>query len=125
MSRCQALKVGGGRCEGTAMTGHSVCYSHRPDLAEKRRRDASRGGRTGGRGRGAGGGELAEIKAAIRDVTADVLAGKVKTGTGAVVFQGLNSSLRALEIERRTFDTAALLERLEALEDRASRLRGA
>ncbi|MDP9476236.1 MAG: hypothetical protein M3R38_11250 [Actinomycetota bacterium] len=106
------------------MAGGGWCYGHDPSYAEKRRRNASQGGRTGGRGRGANG-ELAQIKDEIRRVTTDVLGGEVKTSVGAVALQGLNSSLRALEIERRTFDVAALVERLELLEDRADQLRGA
>ncbi|MDP9477343.1 MAG: hypothetical protein M3R38_16955 [Actinomycetota bacterium] len=109
------------------MTGYSTCYGHSPEKADQRRQNASRGGKIGGRGRGGGrgGGELQEIKHEIRRVTSAVLAGDLETAPASVGIQGLNTALRALEIERRTFDTAALLERLELLEDRASRLRGA
>jgi hypothetical protein len=106
------------------MTGFDTCYGHRSDLAEIRRQNASRGGRTGGRGRGANN-ELRELKAAVRGVTDAVLSGEIKTAAGAVALQGMNTSLRALEIERRTFDVATLLERLELLEDRADRIKGA
>ncbi len=106
------------------MTGYSTCYGHSPAHAEQRRQNASQGGRKGGRGRGANG-ELQEIKHEIRRVTAAVLAGDLETATGAVAFQGYNTLIRATEVERRTFDTAALLERLELLEDRADKLRGA
>ncbi|MDP9477553.1 MAG: hypothetical protein M3R38_18020 [Actinomycetota bacterium] len=106
------------------MRGYETCYSHRPDLAEKRRQNASQGGRKGGRGRGANG-ELQELKRDVRGVIEGVLTGSLETAPGAVALQGFNTLLRATEVERRTFDTAALLERLERLEDRADKLRGA
>ncbi len=126
--RCEALKRGGERCKSAAMAGSSWCWNHSPEKADERHRNAVLGGLKGGRGRGGGGrggGELLELKAAIRAVTDAVLRGELQTAAGAVALQGLNTSLRALEIERRTFDTAELLERLELLEDRADKLRGA
>ncbi len=127
MRRCAAIKGTGERCKGSAMPGAEWCYSHSPAHAEKRRQNASQGGRTGGRGRGGGrgGGELLELKHEIRRVTSAVLAGELKTGPASIALQGMNTSLRALEIERRTFDAAELLSRLELLEDRADRIRGA
>lgn len=124
MGRCEAIKPTGERCKGAAMPGAGWCYSHDPAYASQRRRNASQGGRTGGRGRG-GGGELQELKRAIQGVIDGVLSGSLETATGAVAFQGYNSLLRATEVERRTFDVAALLERMDALEARADRLRGA
>lgn len=124
MGRCSAIKAGGGRCGATAMQGYELCFGHRPDLAEERRRNARKGGRSGGRGRGAGG-ELAEVKGLLRELTDAVLSGEVKVGTATAANQLLNSRLRAVELERRTSDLNSLLERLEELEQRADRLRGA
>jgi hypothetical protein len=42
------------------MKGYPTCYGHRPDLAEERRRNASKGGKRGGRGRSQT--ELTDIK---------------------------------------------------------------
>ncbi|MDP9488082.1 MAG: hypothetical protein M3Q49_20220 [Actinomycetota bacterium] len=81
------------------MRGYSTCYSHRPDLAGERRRNASKGGRSGGRGRPQT--EIAAIKQQIRSVIAGVIAGKIPQGPGAVALQGLNTLLRAHEMERR------------------------
>ncbi|MDP9484942.1 MAG: hypothetical protein M3Q49_03945 [Actinomycetota bacterium] len=106
------------------MRGYAHCYGHRSDLADQRRRNASRGGRTGGRGRAAGG-ELADLKRDIRGVIDSVLSGELKTGAAAVSLQGYNSLLRACEIQRRTADLGDLMTRLEELERRAERLRGA
>jgi len=49
MKRCEAQKGDGSRCQGKAMEDYRWCYAHRPDLANERRRDASRGGKRGGR----------------------------------------------------------------------------
>ncbi len=98
--------------------------AHSPDRADERRLNASRGGRTGGRGRGGGGGELRELKRDIRAVIEGVLTGSLETGPAAIGLQGMNTMIRAIEVERRTHDMTDLLERLEAVEDRADKLRG-
>ncbi len=106
-------KPDGERCKGEAAPGAEWCYSHDPARAEQRRRNASRGGRTGGRGRG---GELVEIKAMLSDLTDKVLAGELETGRAAVANQLINTRLRAVEVERKVRETDDLLERLERLE---------
>jgi hypothetical protein len=70
--------------------------------------------------------ELAALKREIKDITKAVLTGELKTGPAAVGLQGFNTLLRAIEVERRTFDMSSLLERMDELEARAERvLRGA
>jgi hypothetical protein len=97
------------------MKGYSTCYGHRPDLAEERRRNASRGGKRGGRGRPAA--ELAAAKREIHAVIAGVLTGRVERSVGAVVFQGFNTLLKAIEVERKIKETQDLEERITALEE--------
>ncbi len=99
MTTCAALRAGGGRCKAPAMEGYEHCYSHRPDLAGERQRNASKGGKSGGRGRPQT--EIADIKRQIRSVIGGVLAGKIPQGPGAVALQGLNTLIRAHEMERR------------------------
>ncbi len=99
MSSCAFIKSGGERCKATPMRGYSTCYSHRPDLAGERRRNASKGGKSGGRGRPQT--EIGALKQQIRSVIAGVIAGKIPQGPGAVALQGLNTLLRAHEMERR------------------------
>ncbi|MDP9480005.1 MAG: hypothetical protein M3R38_30800 [Actinomycetota bacterium] len=81
------------------MEGYSYCYGHRPDLATERRRNASTGGRIGGRGRPQT--ETNALKKEIRSVIGGVLSGEIPQGQGAVALQGYNSLLRAQEQERR------------------------
>lgn len=104
------------------MPGAEWCWSHDPARADERRRNASRGGRSGGRGRG--GGEIAEIKAHLRDLTAEVLAGAMPTARYAVANQLINTRLRAVELERRVKETEELEARIEALEAVAGDERG-
>ncbi len=98
MARCQAIKPSGERCKGDASPGAEWCYSHDPAHAEQRRRNASRGGKTGGRGRG--GTDLADLKRDIRGVIDGVLAGTILQGPGVVALQGFNVLLRAQKVER-------------------------
>jgi hypothetical protein len=114
MASCSGIKADGQRCYGTAMEGYDHCYGHREDLAEERRRNASKGGRRGGRGRP--GSDLAGVKTDIRAVIADVLAGEVQTGPAAVALQGYNALIRAEKLELDIREQHELTERLEELE---------
>ena len=113
--RCRAITKGGTRCRLDATHG-SYCYQHAPETVEERRRNASRGGKTGGNGR-PGSGEVAEIKEEIRGVIGGVLSGRVERSTGATMFMGFNVLLRAVEIARKIKEQDEVLARLEALEE--------
>jgi|SRR5215211_1756169 len=117
MGRCAYIKPGGQRCGSIAMKGYDTCYGHRPDLAEERRRNAAKGGRSGGRGRSASG-ELSALKDLLSDLTERVLASEagLETGRAAVANQLVNTRLRAIELERKIREQDEILERLEALE---------
>ncbi len=114
MARCQAIKPNGERCKGDASPGAEWCYSHDPAHAEQRRRNASRGGRSGGRGRA--GTDLADLKRDIRGVIDGVLAGTILQGPGAVALQGYNALLRAAKVGLEVREQQELIERIEALE---------
>src|ERR687894_1292908 len=113
MPRCQGIKRDGGRCAVVVGPGHTHCYSHDPARENERKRNASRGGLSKARG----GGELPALKKQLRDLAADVLDGKTETGRAAVVNQIYNSLIRAIEQERKNFETGELAERLEAMEE--------
>jgi hypothetical protein len=117
--RCKALKVGGGRCSRMALGGSDHCWSHSTDTAEERRRFASAGGKARSR-RPAD--ELSKIKSDIKTVTAAVLRGgidpearTIDRGTAAVLFQGFNTLLRAVETERKLNGQRELEEQIEDL----------
>ena len=121
MARCPAIKANGERCKGDAIPGADWCYSHDPDRAEERRRNASRGGKSGGGGRSSG--ELAEIKALLSELTNRVLGGEgveaLETGRAAVANQLVNTRLRAVELERKIRESDELEARTEELEQAA------
>jgi len=110
MARCVGIKRDGGRCALVVGAGKDHCYAHDPGRADERRRNASRGGRT------KGGGELAALKSQLRDLAAGVLEGDVDRAAAAVVNQILNTTIRAIEQERKNYETRELAERLEAIE---------
>lgn len=83
------------------MRGYSTCYSHREDLADERRRNASKGGKRGGRGRGSQNPEVAELKRRASDLYTAVLEGEIPPAVGAVGVQCLNLRSRLWESERR------------------------
>jgi len=100
------------------MKGYETCYGHRPDLAEERKRNASKGGKRGGRGRGPG--EITEIKDLLVTLTNRVILTEdteyLPANHAAVAAQLINTRLRAIEQERKNKETADLEARIEALE---------
>lgn len=114
MTSCAAIKADGERCKGDAMPDAEWCYSHHPDHAEQRRRNASRGGKSGGRGRSNK--ELWDLKKQLQNLADGILDGRVDRADGAVCGQLLNVKLRVLEQERRWRETQELEARLEAME---------
>jgi hypothetical protein len=111
MPRCAGNKEDGSPCERIVGASQSYCYSHDPRRADERRRNASRGGRSKANA------EIAELKAQLKRLAADVLSGEVERRAAAVVNQIINSQARLLELERKQKDTEELEARLEALEE--------
>jgi hypothetical protein len=117
-TQCTFIKPGGERCKGVPVRGSTLCAAHHPDYRERRRAGARRGGKA----RGAG--ELIEIKSEIRNVIEAVQEMKLNRGVGAVVFQGFNTLLRAVEVERKVREVDELEERIVAMERRLHRATG-
>jgi hypothetical protein len=118
MSFCAAIKPDGARCKARAMQDSQWCFNHHPDHSEQRQRNATKGGKRGGRGRPArsGAGGLKDIKDLLKRLTDDVLSGEVERATAIAANQLLNTTLRAIELERRWKEIEDLEGRLEALE---------
>ena len=114
MIRCAAIKADGERCQGDAMPGAEWCYSHHPERAEQRRRNASRGGKRGGRGRPNR--ELLDVKNQLQNLADAILDGRLNRADAAVCGQLLNVKLRALEQERRWREVEELAVRIDAVE---------
>jgi hypothetical protein len=120
--RCAAITSAGARCKLEASYG-SYCYQHAPEMAEERKRRASKGGRTGGNGRG-GQSEISDLKTQLEDLAQRVLSGELETGRAAVANQLINTRPRAIEQERKNKETADLEARVEALERRQGITKG-
>lgn len=98
----QATKRNGEPCTISATDADGFCWGHSPRHAAKRKQIAAKGGRS------RVGGELVGLKAEIRDVIAAVRSEELQRSTGAVIFQGYNTLLKALDTERRIRETDEL-----------------
>ena len=105
------------------MRGYPTCYGHRPDLSQERRRNASRGGRSGGRGRPGAGDEISWIRRMLKEAVADVSTGKMDRSRAAVAIRGLNALRGLLETEYRIKEAQEFEGRIAALEERLAEQR--
>jgi hypothetical protein len=115
---CRATKRDGSPCTASVTGSNGYCWAHDPANAEARRRIASRAGSSKGSG------EIANLKAQLKDLAADVLSGEVGRAEAAVVNQILNTRARLIELERRIREQEEVAQRLQALES-VLKVRGA
>ena len=115
MAKCTGITRDGERCRGIAIDGLGYCYAHDPDRAEERRRNASKGGKRGGRGRPSA--ELATLKERLSTLADDVLEGSVDRGAAAVAGQLLNTVIRAIGMEMRVREVEDLERQAEELRE--------
>lgn len=117
MALCSGIRADGGRCRAQAISNSGWCFSHHPDYEEQRQRRASKGGKRGGRPSV----ELARLQARFEGLAADVLAGDVERGVGAVVGQLLNGARACVRDGLAAREQEELVARLEALEEALER----
>jgi hypothetical protein len=110
MTRCAGIKRDGGRCEVVVSGQQPYCYHHDPATAEKRKRVASKGGRSKPNR------ELADIKRLVGGLVAGVLKGTTDRADAAVCGQLLNTQIRCVAVELKVREQLELIERLESLE---------
>jgi hypothetical protein len=108
--RCAGTKRDGSPCTATVEPPHRFCWWHDPANADKRRRAASKAGKSKPSR------ELAGIKQRLSDLAEDVLAGEVDRAVAAVASQVLNVYLRAVSMELKIREQQEITERLEELE---------
>ena len=118
MHRCSGIKPNGGRCERIVSTEQEYCYSHDPERASERRRNASKGGKVKANQ------ELAQVKRDISAVIEGVLSRGIERSVGAVAFQGYNTLLKAVSVEMKVREVEELVERLEGLESALEQRKG-
>src|SRR5215217_6002331 len=100
MKQCPAITSKGEPCQGYVHPGKEFCPSHDPARAEARKRAASLAGRS------RQGGEIAQIKATLKQLAEDVLKKRVSPGIGSVANQVYGTLLKCLETEIRERDVA-------------------
>ncbi len=118
MPRCDGIKRNGGRCEVVVSGQQTFCYHHDPATAEKRKRVASKGGKSKPNR------ELSDIKRLISGLVAGVLRGATNRGDAAVCGQLLNTQIRAVAVELKVREQLDLIERVEELESLLERQKG-
>jgi len=114
MSKCSAIKANGQRCGGRAIDGSQWCWNHDPAYAEARQRNASKGGKRGGRGRPSA--ELARLQERFEELAEKVLSGEVERGVGAVAGQLLNGARACVRDGLAAREQEELVARLEEVE---------
>ena len=113
-ARCLGTKRDGSPCTATVEPPQTHCWWHDPANAAKRRRAASKAGKSKPNR------ELAAIKGRLSGLADDVLAGEVDKGVAAVASQVLNVYLRAIATELKVKETEELEERIAELERTAA-----
>jgi hypothetical protein len=108
--RCAGTKRDNSPCTATVEPPQRFCWWHDPANADKRRRAASKAGKTKPSR------ELAGIKQRLLGLADDVLEGTVDRGNAAVAGQLLNTYLRAVGVELKVREQQEITERLEELE---------
>ena len=116
--RCAGTKRDNSPCTATVEPPQRFCWWHNPANADKRRRAASKAGKSKPSK------ELAGIKQRLSELADDVLEGRQEKGIAAVASQVLNVYLRAVSVELKVKEQAELLERLEALEEALEQRKG-
>jgi hypothetical protein len=116
--RCAGTKRDNSPCTATVEPPQRFCWWHDPANADKRRRSASKAGKSKPSK------ELAGIKQRLSDLADDVLEGRQDRGVAAVASQVLNVYLRAVSVELKAREQLELTERLEALEESLEQRKG-
>ena len=111
MPRCAATKGDGTPCQAIVKESQQVCHAHDPARADRRRRAASKAGKS------RTGGEISAIKARLRELADDVVDDRVTTAKGSVAAQILGVYLRAVEQERKQREFEELKVEMDELRE--------
>ena len=108
--QCAGIKPDGGRCRVIVTPPNQYCFAHDPTRAHERTRNARRAGKAR-----TGTGEIREIKAELKTLKDDVLAGRVDRNDAAMVVQAYRCLKDFIELERRVKETDELVAEVEEL----------
>ncbi len=108
--QCPTPKRNGDRCRGNVAEGKYFCWFHDPANTDKRKRIASKGGKSKRS-------QLSkDLHALLEDLTQRVIDGELEPYPASVAGQLTGVRLRLLEYERKQKETEELEERLAELE---------
>jgi hypothetical protein len=108
--RCSHTYANSSRCRRIVSAEQEYCYSHDPQRASERKRNAARGGRAKASG------ELGRVKARLHTLADMVEEGQMDRADAAVISQIWGTYLRAVSVELKAREQMELIERLEMLE---------
>jgi hypothetical protein len=114
MPLCSGIKRDGTRCTQTVFGGGEFCHHHDPRRAEKRKRQASRAGKSRTPR------IISDLHDLLDNTTERVLSGDLKPYPGMVAGQLIGVKMRLLEFEKALREQEELEERLERLEGPAN-----
>ncbi len=114
MARCAAIKADGTRCKAQAMSNKDQCFTHDPEVAERRQRSKVKGGKTRGRGRPKV--RLDTIYSFAEAQLEGLFDRTVAPRRSAVAVQWCNLQIKAIETERKLIEHQELEEKVRALE---------
>jgi hypothetical protein len=116
--RCSHTYEDCSQCRRIVSAEQEYCYSHDPQRASERKRNAARGGRAKASG------ELGRVKARLHTLADMVEEGQMDRADAAVISQIWGTYLRAVSVELKVREQQELIERLEALETLQSQAKG-
>ena len=111
MPRCSHTYEDSSQCRRIVSSEQEYCYSHDPQRASERKRNAARGGRAKASG------ELGRVKARLHTLADMVEEGQMDRADAAVISQIWGTYLRAISTEMKLKEQLELVERLESLEE--------
>ena len=111
MPRCSHTYGDSSQCRRIVSAEQEYCYSHDPQRASERKRNAARGGRAKASG------ELGRVKARLHTLADMVEEGQMDRADAAVISQIWGTYLRAVSVELKVREQLELIERLEHLEE--------
>lgn len=119
MPLCTAKKDDGSPCERIVGASQTLCFSHDPEQAATRSKNAS----VAGRAKATDAPELREIKRVLRKLFADLERGAIDPKLGSTLVSVANSQMRAVSLEAELTHHAELGRKLAKIEemDKAAR----
>lgn len=112
-STCTGTTRYGRPCPNASISGKDVCWHHDPENAERRKRNATAGGKAAHSPAVL---EIRELKDEIKDLMREVKEGSIPPNTAAAMTQLANTLLRGIEQERKVRELDEVEETLEQLE---------